>query len=75
MTMYLDEIPLADDVPVADAAEQHQPADDSAEDAGLDPREVANLLQRDANPSDVIDQAIIVPMPDDDRGDVDTPLF
>jgi hypothetical protein len=28
---------------------------------------VADLLQRDANPSDVIDQAIIVPMPDDDR--------
>ena len=26
MTIYLDEIPLADDVPVADAAEQHQPA-------------------------------------------------
>ena len=35
------------------------------------PRCVANLLQRDANPSDVIDQAIIVPLPDDDR-DVDT---
>jgi len=75
MTIYLDDTPLADDIPAADAAEQHQPADDSAEDAGLDPREVANLLQRDANPSDVIDQAIIVPMPDDDRGDVDTPLF
>ena len=71
MTIYLDDTPLADDVPAADAAEQHQPADDSAEDAGLDPREVANLLQRDANPSDVIDQAIIVPLPDDDR-DVDT---
>ena len=25
----------------------------------------ANLLQQDANPSDVIDQAIIVPIPDD----------
>jgi len=35
---------------------------------------VADLLQRDANPSDVIDQAIIVPLPDDDR-DVDTSLF
>ena len=67
MTNYLDDTPLADDIPAADAAEQHQPADDSAEDAGLDPRGVANLLQRDANPSDVIDQAIIVPLPDDDR--------
>jgi hypothetical protein len=66
MTIYLDHGPLADDVPAADAAEQHQPVDDSAEDAGLDPEHVANLLQRDANPSDVIDQAIIVPLPDDD---------
>ena len=74
MTNCPDDTPLADDIPAADAAEQHQAADDSAEDAGLDPREVANLLQRDANPSDVIDQAIIVPLPDDDR-DVDTSLF
>ena len=75
MTIYLDDTALADDVPVADAAEQRQSADDNAEDAGLDQRCVADLLQRDANPSDVIDQAIIVPIPDDDRGDVDTPLF
>ena len=75
MTIDPDDNQLADDVPAADAAEQHQPAADSADDAGLDPREVANLLQRDANPSDVIDQAIIVPLPDDDRDDVDTPLF
>src|SRR6185437_12485037 len=82
MTNCPDDTALADDVPAADAAEQHQPAADSADDAGLDPREVAsaddagldprevaNLLQRDANPSDVIDQAIIVPLPDDDRDD------
>jgi len=31
-------------------------------------------LQRDPNPADAIDQAIIVPIPDDDR-DVDTALF
>ena len=74
MTIDPDDNQLADDVPAADAAEQHQPADDSAEDAGLDPREVANLLQRNANPADVIDQAIIVPLPDDDR-DVDTSQF
>ena len=37
MTIYLDDTPLADDVPAADAAEQHQPADLCAEDAGLDP--------------------------------------
>ena len=66
--------PLADDIPAADAVEQQQPADVSVEDAGLDPAYVADLLQRDANPSDVIDQAIIVPLPDDDR-DIDTALF
>ena len=74
MTIYLDDIPLADDVPAADAAEQLQPADVSVEDAGLDTLHVANLIQRDANPADVIDQAIIVPIPDDDR-DVGTTLF
>ena len=35
MTIYLDDVPLADDVPPADAAEQLQPADVSAEDARL----------------------------------------
>ncbi len=68
MTLYLDDNPLADDIPRADAAEQRQPADVSAEDAGLDPRYLVDLLQRDANPADLIDQAIIVPIPDDDRG-------
>jgi hypothetical protein len=74
MTHCPDDTPLADDIPAADAAEQHQPAADSAEDAGLDPRCVADLLQRDANPSDVIDQAIIVPLPDDDP-DTDVTAF
>ena len=74
MTIYLDDTALADDIPAADAAEQHQPAADSAEDAGLDSRCVADLLQRDANPSDVIDHAIIVPLPDDDP-DTDVTAF
>jgi len=38
MTIHLDDIPLADDVPAADAAEQQQLADVSVEDAGLDTR-------------------------------------
>ena len=37
MTIHFDDTPRADDVPAADAAEQHQPAAPSAEDAGLDP--------------------------------------
>jgi hypothetical protein len=74
MTIHLDDYTLADDVPAADAVEQHQTADVSAEDAGLDPGYVTNLLERDANPPDVIDQAIIVAMPDDGR-DLDTAPF
>jgi hypothetical protein len=71
MTINFDTNTLADDVPVADAIEQHQPADASVEDAGLDTEQIADLLQRDANPFDAIDQAIIVPLPDDDRdGDI-----
>ena len=74
MTIYLDHGPLADDIPAADAVEQQQPADVSVEDAGLDPGYVTNLLHCDANPSDVIDRAIIVPLPDDDRA-IDTDLY
>jgi hypothetical protein len=71
MTINFDTNALADDVPVADAIEQHQPADAGVADAGLDTEQVADLLQRDANPCDAIDQAIIVPLPDDDRdGDI-----
>ena len=72
--MTPDHTPLADEVPAADAAGQRPPVDVRAEDAGLDPRCVADLLQRDANPSDVIDQAIIVPLPDDDP-DTDVTAF
>jgi hypothetical protein len=60
--------------PVADAAEQQLSADVSVEIAGLDPAYVANLLQREANPSDMIEQAITVPLPDDER-DVDITPF
>jgi hypothetical protein len=74
MTNCPDDIPLTDDVPAADAAEPRTPAADSAEDAGLDPGWVAELLQRDADPSDVIDQATIVPLPDDDP-DTDLTAF
>jgi hypothetical protein len=71
MTTNFDTNALADDIPVADAIEQHQPADASLEDAGLDTERVAYRLQRDANPSDVIDQAVIVSLPDDDyEGDI-----
>ncbi len=72
MTINPEDNPLADEVPVADAVEQQQPAALDIEDAGLDPEHVANRLQTDANTVDVIDQAITVPLPDDQRdGDID----
>ena len=67
MTINFDTNVVADEVPVADAVEQHQPTDLSAEDAGMDAEHLTDLIQRDANPSDLIDQAITVPLPDDDR--------
>ena len=72
MTINPENNPLADEVPVADAVEQQQPAALGDEHAGLDPEYVANRLQTDANTVDVIDQAITVPLPDDQRdGDID----
>ena len=72
MTINPEDTPLADEVPVADAVEQQQPATLGDEDAGLDPEHVANRLPTDANTVDVIDQAITVPLPDDQRdGDID----
>jgi hypothetical protein len=63
---------LAAEVPVADAVEQQQPDALDADDAGLDPEYVTDRLQTDANTVDVIDQAITVPLPDDERdGDMD----
>jgi hypothetical protein len=72
MTINPEDNPLADEVPVADAVEQQQPAALGDEDAGLDAEHVANRLPTDANTVDVIDQAITVPLPDDQRdGDID----
>ena len=72
MTINPEDKPLADEVPVADAVEQQQLAAVSDEDAGLDPEHVEDRLQTDANAFDVIDQAIAVPLPDDQRdGDID----
>ncbi len=54
------------DVPEADLAEQRIPADASDDDDGLDPALLENADDTDANPADLIDQAISVPLPDDD---------
>lgn len=55
-----------DETPEADALEQHQEVDFDDE-TGLDPDLVArDVSDRDANDADLIDQATIVPVPDDD---------
>ena len=61
-----DGIPLADDIPEADLAEQLIPIDVSADEEGLDPTQLTNASTMDANPADLIDQAISVPLPADD---------
>jgi hypothetical protein len=58
-----------DEVPEADAVEQHQAADFDDE-AGLDTAYLtADATDRDANEADVVDQAFIVPAADDDWDD------
>jgi hypothetical protein len=72
MTINPQDNPLAAEVPVADAIEQQQPGALDVDDAGLDPEYVADRLQTDANAVDVIEQAIAVPLSDDERdGDID----
>lgn len=56
----------ADETPEADALEQ-QRAVDFEDDSGLDPDLVAGeISDRDASDADLIDQAIVVPVTDDD---------
>jgi|YelNatPaOPRAMG01_1025707.scaffolds.fasta_scaffold369962_1 hypothetical protein len=54
-----------DEVPEADAADQRRTVD-SEDETGLDTSYVADVATREANPADLIDQAIIVPVPRDD---------
>lgn len=58
-----------DGVPEADAAEQHRTAEYEDE-TGLDAAYVnAAARDRDANEADLIEQAFVVPVADDDRDD------
>ncbi len=58
-------LPATEDVPEADLAEQRIPADES-DDEGLDPTVLQNADDTEANPAELIDQAISAPLPDDD---------
>lgn len=57
--------PPVDEVSEADLAERWIDAEDD-DDAGLDPTELEDIGELDANPADVIDQAIRIPLPDYD---------
>lgn len=54
-----------DETPEADAIDQHQTLD-VGDEIQLDTDYVADISDREASEADVIDQATIVPLPDDD---------
>ncbi|BCO37249.1 hypothetical protein BMW24_016930 [Mycobacterium heckeshornense] len=58
----------ADEAPEADAIDQHHPVD-GGDEVELDTDYVSGISDRDANEADVIDQATVVPLPDDDLED------
>ncbi|MDT7761775.1 MAG: hypothetical protein QOC63_1195 [Mycobacterium sp.] len=62
-----EDVPLAEDKPEADVAEQQIPVDLAVDEAGLDPTHIANRSDAEANLVDLIDQAISVPLSDDDH--------
>lgn len=62
---YVESSGLAHAAPEADVLEQRLVVDPE-EETGLDTNDVGGLIDRDANAADVIDQAIVVPLPEDD---------
>jgi hypothetical protein len=62
-----EDVPLTEDKPEADVAEQQIPVDLTVDEAGLDPTQLANRSDAEANLADLIDQAISVPLSDDDH--------
>lgn len=62
----VENIVLPDEAPEADAMEQRLVID-ADDETGLDATQFDALSDRDANEADVIDQAIVVPVPEDDH--------
>jgi hypothetical protein len=63
-----EDVPLTDDKPEADVAEQQIPVDPTVDEAGLDPTHIANRSDAEgANLADLIDQAISVPLSEEDH--------
>lgn len=64
MNDIIESIAVADETPEADAIEQHLIIDLDGE-TRLDTAWVSAVSERYANEADVVDQAIIIPLPDD----------
>ncbi|KQH80151.1 hypothetical protein AO501_23050 [Mycobacterium gordonae] len=62
-----EDVSPTEDKPEADVAEQQIPVDPTVDEAGLDPTDIANRSDAEANLADLIDQAISVPLSDDDQ--------
>jgi len=62
-----EDVPLTGNKPEADVAEQQIPVDLTVDETGLDPTHLTNRSDAEANPADLIDQAISVPLSDDDH--------
>ncbi len=60
-----DGLPLGDDTPEADVVEQLIPVEDSDEDRWAEAPRVTSAKDWEASEADLIDQAIVVPLPDD----------
>lgn len=61
-----DGIPSGEAIPEADVADQHIPVDPSEEDTWQDADAISTERKWHATEADLIDQAIEVPIPDDD---------
>jgi len=57
---------FANDLPEADVVEQQMPVD-SADEQVLDVDYLQDRTEAEADPADLAEQAVDVPMPDDDR--------
>lgn len=61
-----DGLAFGDAIPEADVADQRTPVDPGDEDTWQDAAEISVERTSEANEADLVDQAIEVPIPDDD---------
>jgi hypothetical protein len=64
----VERVVLPDETPEADAVEQHRVAD-LGDQTGLDAAQMQDARDRDANEADLVDQATVVPIPEDQLHD------